>query len=96
MEKGHWDQYTVPKKWFDNINCKLRAKLTYCRQKNCWIAECKFPKRNILCVGAKVILLKNVVVEENVYNSTIGNLKFLHFEVKNGLLVNELKGYVIG
>ena len=67
---------------------KLRANMTHCRQKNCCLAKCSFPQRNALCVGAKVMLLKNFVSEEGLYNGAIGDLKLLYFEDKTGLLVD--------
>jgi hypothetical protein len=41
------------------------------------------------------MLLKNFVVEEGLYNGAIGDLKSLHFDDKNGPLVNGPKGYAI-
>ena len=74
---------------------ELRANLASCRRKNCCLIECNFPQRNALCVGARVMLLKNFGVEEGLYNGAIGDLKSLNFEDKTGPLVNRPKGYAI-
>jgi hypothetical protein len=62
--------------------------------KNCCVKECKYPKQNALCVGAKVMLLKNFVVEQGLMNGAVGVVEHLCYKHRNGPYPNndELHG----
>ena len=53
-------------------------------EKNCCIRECNFPLRSLLCVGAKVMLLVNYIVEYKLLNGSVGVVKELCFSNPEG------------
>jgi len=52
--------------------------------KNCCVRECRYPQQNALCAGAKVMLLKNFVVELGLMNGAVGTVKHLCYMHANG------------
>ena len=53
-------------------------------RKNCCLHKCNFPLCNILCVGAKVMLLVNYIVEYTLMNGSVGVVKQLCFSNPKG------------
>jgi len=53
--------------------------------KNCCVQETSYPLFNALCIGAKVMLLTNFIVEEwKVLNGSVGVVKDIIYENANG------------
>ena len=72
-----------------NLNtpiARYEAKMNTCKNngKNCCISECNFPLRSLLCVGAKVMLLDNFIVEYKLMNGSVGVVKKLCFSNPEG------------
>ena len=72
-----------------NLNtpiARYEAKMNTCKTngKNCCISECNFPLRSLLCVGAKVMLLDNSIVEYKLMNGSVGVVKDLCFSNPEG------------
>ena len=65
---------------------KFNATFTSCRSdgKNCCLKESSLPTRSALCVGAKVMLLTNYVVEQKIMNGSVGTIKKLCYKTKEG------------
>jgi hypothetical protein len=61
---------------FDTPIAKFSAKFHSSRVdgRNCCIRESSFPLRNPLCVGARVMLLHNVLVEHKIMNGLVGEV----------------------
>lgn len=66
-----------------NPIAKITGKLNSVRDdgKNCCVRESKLPMKNALCVGAKVMLLKNFLVEYHLMNGSVGTVT--HFCYKH-------------
>ena len=70
---------------FDTPIAKVNASLSSIHpSKNCLRKESSYPKRCAFCVGAKVMLLKIFVVEWNLMNGAIGEIKEIIYENGNG------------
>lgn len=65
---------------------KIKADLQSSRTngKNCCLTESNFPVRNLLCTGATVMLLINFIVEYKIMNGSVGTVKDICFENKEG------------
>ena len=65
---------------------KIKAELQTSRSngKNCCLTECNFPVRNLLCVGAKVMLLINFIVEYKLMNGSVGTIMDICYKNKEG------------
>ena len=82
------DQLTTPV-------AKLTATINTKNLRQCLEKESNIPTRNALCVGMKVMLLKNFVVEHGLFNGAIGQIVQLVFPHKDGQQKNETLGYAI-
>jgi hypothetical protein len=83
-----------------NPIAKIHGKLQSIRNdgKNCCARESKLPMKNALCVGAKVMLLNNFLVEHHLMNGSIGVVKHLcykHREGPNRYSENELQYAIV-
>ena len=74
---------------------KIGAKLTSKNVTNCHFKENTLPVYNALCPGGKVMLLHNFVVEQFIFNGSVGDLIDVKFADPAGPNANELKGYAI-
>ena len=74
---------------------KLRAKLTSNTPTNCSIKDCNIPVSNALCPGGKVVLLTNFVVEQGIFNGSVGELLSMHYADPAGPDAEHLSGYAI-
>eukprot|EP00984_Skeletonema_dohrnii_P031047 scaffold23084_cov153-Skeletonema_dohrnii-CCMP3373.AAC.2 len=65
---------------------KMTAKYSSARSdgKNCCVRECRYPQQNALCKDAKVMLLKNSVVELGLMNGAVGKVVSLCYKHANG------------
>ena len=63
---------------------KLTSTINTKKSKQCLEKESNIPARNALCVGMKVMLLKNFVVEHGLFNGAIGQIVKLVFHRKDG------------
>ena len=63
----------------DGPIAKLRTKLSSNRHTNYCIKDYSIPVSNALCPGGKVVLLTNFVVEQNIFNRSVGTLRSMHF-----------------
>ena len=65
---------------------KIPGKLSSIREdgKNCCVRESKLPMKNALCVGAKVMLLKNFLVEHHLMNGSVGTVTHLCYKHSDG------------
>ena len=79
----------------DRPIAKLRAKLSSRKSANCCIKDCNIPVSNALCAGGKVMLLTNFVVEQNIFNGSVGTLRSMHFTDPAGLDADDPAGYEI-
>jgi hypothetical protein len=52
--------------------------------KNCCISESNFPLRLLLCIGAKVMLLYNFIVEYKLMNGSVGIVRDMCFKFPQG------------
>jgi len=70
----------------DEPIAKMYAKYSSSRSdgKNCCVRECRYPPQNALCKGAKVMLLKNFVVELGLMNGAVGTVVDLCYKQCNG------------
>lgn len=73
----------------NNLNAPIaryEAQMNTCKsigKKRC-ISECNFPLCSILCVGAKVMLLENFIVEFKLMNGSVGVIRDLCFSNPEG------------
>ena len=66
--------------------------------KNCCVRDSKLPMKNALCVGAKVMLLKNFLVEYHLMNGSVGtvtHLCYLHCDGPNHNSENDLQYAIV-
>lgn len=52
--------------------------------KNCCVAESSLPSKNALCVGVRVMLLHNFLVEHGLMNGAVGYVRAIRYEHKEG------------
>jgi hypothetical protein len=74
---------------------KVTARLTSSHTRNCCLKDCSLPVRTALCPGGKVMLLTNFVVEEGLFNGSVGDLKSIHYAHSSGPNADIPKGYAI-
>ena len=74
---------------------KIHARLTSCHTSNCLIKGNSLPVYKTLCAGGKVMLLTNFVVEQFIFNGSIGDLIDIKFADPDGPKADEPKGYAI-
>lgn len=83
----------------DKPKAKFKAKLHTIRRDgtNHCVKETSYPLQNVLCVEAKVMLLRNFVVEYGLMNGSIGVVKDIVYENKEGpgRSLSELPLYVV-
>ncbi len=89
--KGYLESLSTP-------IAKIRAKYNSCRDdgKNHCVKESSMCGRLAICVGAIVMLLRNFIVEYKLMNGSIGIVKEIVYENKEGPADrNNLPAYVI-
>ena len=70
---------------FDTPIAKSRAIYSAGRNgKNCCVAESSLPSKNALCVGVRVMLLHNFLVEHGLMNGAVGYVRAIRYEHKEG------------
>ena len=74
---------------------KIHARLTSSHTSNCLLKGNSLPVYNALCAGGKVMLLTNFVVEQFIFNGSIGDLIDIKFADPDGPNADEPKGYAI-
>ena len=74
---------------------KIHARLTSCHTSNCLIKGNSLPVYNALCAGGKVMLLTNFVVEQFIFNGSIGDLIDIKFADPAGPKADEPEGFAI-
>lgn len=76
---------------------KMCAKTHTCRSngKNCCIGDTNLPLRNALCVGAKVMLLTNFIVEHKLMNGSIGVIVDICYDCEEGPSNPNAQMYVV-
>ena len=74
---------------------KIQAKLTSKWTTNCHLKEKTLPVYNALCPGGKVMLGVNFVVEQFIFNGSVGNLVAIKFADPAGPNADDPEGYAI-
>lgn len=76
---------------------KTTACFDTCRQdgRNCCVKESSMPARSALCVGAKVMLLRNFIVEHKLMNGSVGTVKRICYKNPEGPANPDKTDYVI-
>ena len=74
---------------------KIHAILTSNKTRNCHLKKTTLPVYNALCPGGKVMLLTNFVVEQFIFNGSVGDLISIKYADPAGPNADEPKGYVI-
>ena len=61
----------------------------------CKIKDYNIPSKTPLYPGGKAMLLTNFVFKQNMFNKSVGNLKFMHFSGPSGPFAEILRGYIV-
>ena len=70
---------------FETPIAKSRAVYSAGRNgRNCCVAESSLPTKNALCVGVRVMLLHNFLVEHGLMNGAVGYVRAIRYEHKDG------------
>ena len=97
MEASSWYSLQLSKK-YEYTPCKIKAQynsflshgINYC------VKESSFPSRLALPINAKVMLIKNYIVEWKVMNGSVGTVVDIVYKNSNGpMKENALPEYVI-
>lgn len=74
---------------------KIHAQLKSNKTSNCHVRENTLPVYNALCAGGKVMLLTNFVVEQFIFNGSVGDLIDIKFADPAGPNAADHRGYAI-